>query len=160
MQELQATEIESLYEALEEKLAPRTCRHIHSVFSACLGTAVRTRRLLRSPMIELAKLPSTGDEEEEDGAILDAEQLQELVVGFKTSPLFAIVATAARTGARRGEILALRVRDLDPVAKTLRIERAVEETKAHGLRIKGTKKESTSAPSRSMTISWLCSCGK
>ena len=32
--------------------------------------------------------------------------------------------------------------DLNPVTKTLRIERAVEDTKAHGLRVKGPKKES------------------
>jgi integrase len=41
--------------------------------------------------------------------------------------LFPIVAVAAFTGARRGEILALRWCDLDVEAKTLRIERAVEQ---------------------------------
>jgi integrase len=51
------------------------------------------------------------------------------------------VAVAAFTGARRNEILALRWNDLDVAAKTLRIERAEEETKAHGLRIKGPKTE-------------------
>jgi integrase len=54
--------------------------------------------------------------------------------------LFGIVAVAAYTGARRGEILALRWADLDPVEKTLRIERAVDQT-MHGLEIKGPKKE-------------------
>jgi integrase len=43
---------------------------------------------------------------------------------------------------RRNEILALRWSDLDPQKKTLRIERALEETKQHGLRFKGPKRES------------------
>ena len=72
---------------------------------------------------------------------MDADQLRTLVHGFKASVLFPIVAVAAFTGARRGEILALRWQDFDPSAKTLRIERAVEETEEHGLQIKGPKTE-------------------
>src|SRR5262245_55441294 len=140
LQQLQATEIGTLYAELAEKLSPRTCRHVHSVLGACLGTAARTRRVVRNPMLELANVPSVDDENH--GTVLDKEQLQKLVAGFKTSPLFPIVATAARTGARRGEVLALRICDLDADAKSLRIERAVEDTKAHGIRIKGPKKDS------------------
>jgi integrase len=72
---------------------------------------------------------------------LEADQLRTLVQGFKGSSLFAIVAVAAFTGARRNEILALRWDDVDATKKTLRIERAVEETNEHGLRIKGPKTE-------------------
>jgi integrase len=53
-----------------------------------------------------------------------------------------ICSVAAFTGARRNEILALRWSDLDAQKKELRIERAIEETKAHGIRFKGPKKES------------------
>ena len=53
--------------------------------------------------------------------------MRALVEGFRNSVLFPIVAIAAFTGARRGEILALRWCDLDVEAKTLRIERAVEQ---------------------------------
>jgi integrase len=74
-------------------------------------------------------------------AVHQADQLRTLVHGFKGSVLFPIVAVAAFTGARRGEILALRWQDFDPGAKTLRIERAVEETEEHGLQIKGPKTE-------------------
>ena len=52
------------------------------------------------------------------------------------------MSVAAFTGARRNEILALRWSDLDPINKALRIERALEETIAHGVRFKGPKKES------------------
>jgi integrase len=139
LQQLQATEIDKVYSELAEKLSPRSCRHVHSVLGACLGTAARTRRIVRNPMLELAKVPSVA--EKEIGTILDAAQLQALVAAFKGSALFPIVATAARTGARRSEVLALRVCDLDPVGKTLRIERAIEDTKKYRLRFKGPKSE-------------------
>src|SRR5262245_42940663 len=42
----------------------------------------------------------------------------------------------------RNEILALRWSDLDAEKKSLRIERALEETDAHGIRFKGPKKDS------------------
>ena len=46
---------------------------------------------------------------------------------------------AAASGARRNELLALRWTDLDPDKKTLRIERAWEQTKKFGLRLKPPK---------------------
>ena len=69
---------------------------------------------------------------------LDADSLRMVVEGFRGSALFPIVATAALTGARRNEILALRWTDFDPSNKSLRIERAVEETK-EGLTFKAPK---------------------
>jgi integrase len=109
------------------------------VLGACLGAAVRTRKLSRNPMLELAQVPSPN--EANHGMALEAEQLRTLVQGFKDSVLFPIVTVAAFTGARRNEILALQWNDFDPAAKTLRIERAIEETNARGLQIKGPKTE-------------------
>jgi integrase len=139
LQKLQSTEIDALYTRLAEKISARTAHHIHNVLGSCLRTAVRTRKLSRNPMSDVIKVPSPG--EADHGIALDADQLRTLVHGFKQSVLFPIVAVAAFTGARRGEILALRWEDFDPNAKTLRIERAVEETIEHGLQIKGPKTE-------------------
>jgi integrase len=98
-------------------------------------------------MTELAKIPT--NKGGQHGVVLEAEQLRSLVQGFRSSILFPIVAVAAFTGARRNEILALRWSDLDVAAKTLRIERAVEDTKTHGLRMKGPK---TARGKRTITI--------
>src|SRR5215475_12798841 len=49
---------------------------------------------------------------------------------------------AASTGARRNEILALRWCDRDPVAKTLRIERSLEESRGSVQTFKGPKRDS------------------
>src|SRR5262249_50393622 len=139
LQQLQATEIDALYVQLTERISLRTAHHVHTVLGACLGGALRTRRLVRNPMLELAKVPSP--DEADHGMVLEADQLPVLVQGFKGSALFPIVATAAFTGARRNEILALQWDDLDTEKKTLRIERAIEETEAHGLRLKAPKTE-------------------
>jgi integrase len=140
LQQIHSTDIDKLYLSLEGKIAPRTARHVHSVLNACLGAAVRTRKLAINPMESITKAPSPG--ESDHGIALDDDQLRKLVQGFKGSSLFGIVSLAAFTGARRNEILALRWSDLEVQKKELRIERAIEETKAHGLRTKGPKKES------------------
>jgi integrase len=136
LQKLQSTEIDTLYARLGDT---RTARHIHSVLGACLGTAARTRKIARNPMLDVVKVPSPG--EPDHGIALEPDQLRTLVQGFRGSVFFPIVAVAAFTGARRNEVLALRWEDFDPDAKTLRIERAVEHTKKHGFQIKGPKTE-------------------
>ena len=92
--------------------------------------------IARNP-VERADAPSQG--KSTVGTVLDQEQLTALVNGFRNRVLFPIVAVAAFTGARRNEILALRWSDFDMDKKTLRIERSIEATKAHGRRTKGPK---------------------
>jgi integrase len=141
LQALQGTDIDALYSKIEKgSIAARTQRHVHSVLNASLAAAVRTGKLPTNPMDRVQKVPHAGDDDE-NGQALDESQLAALVQSFKRSTLFPIVAVAAYTGARRGEILALRWSDLDPVAKTLRIERAIEETKARGRTLKPPKTE-------------------
>jgi integrase len=136
LQQIQSGEIDNLYVKLGEKIAPQTAHHVHTTFGACLGAAVRTGLLSLNPMARLLKVPSPG--EADHGMILDEDQLRTLVEGFRGLVLFPIVAVAAFTGARRNEILALRCTDLDASNKTLRIERALEET-SEGLSFKEPK---------------------
>ena len=140
LQQIHPTDIDKLYLSLEGKIAPRSARQAHSVLNACLGAAVRTRKLAVNPVEHIDKVPSRG--ESDHGMALDNDQLRKLIQGFKGHDLFNIVSTAAATGARRNEILALRWSDLDQQKKTLRIERALEQTKVHGIRFKGPKKDS------------------
>jgi integrase-like protein len=49
LQQLQASEIDDLYVKLEEKLSPRTVHHVHTVFGACLKSAVRKTLINNSP---------------------------------------------------------------------------------------------------------------
>jgi integrase len=138
LQKLTGTEIDDLYVALEKKLSPRTVHHVHTVFGACLKSAVKKKLITSNPVAD-AEAPSAG--ESDHGMALDEGQLRTLLEGFRPSPLFPIVAVLAFTGARRGEVLALRWSDLDVEKKTLRIERAVEQTSKFELAIKGPKTE-------------------
>jgi integrase len=139
LQSLQSTEIDKVYVQLEKALAPRTHAHVHSVLGACLTTAFQTKQIAINPMERLSNVPSPG--ESDHGIALEDEDLRKLVLGFRGTSLFPIVAALAFTGARRNEVLALRWSDLDTQKAKLRIERALEETKSHGIRFKGPKNE-------------------
>ncbi len=136
LQSIAPTEIDSLYTKLEGKLSVRTVHHIHTVLGSCLNSAVRKGLLVSNP-VKRAEPPSPGNEA--GGQVLEQEQLAALLAGFRGSALYPIVATAAFTGVRRNEILALRWSDLDAAQKTLTIRRALEETKAFGVRFKEPK---------------------
>jgi integrase len=151
LQQLKAPEIDRLYAALAAagEIAPRTQHHVHVVFGALLATAARKGLIVINPMLRVEQVPNpepqisddelTDDPDDDIGEGLDEAQLAALIAGFKRSSLFSVVALAAATGARRNELLALRWTDLDPDKKTLRIERAWEQTKKFGLRLKPPK---------------------
>ena len=82
-------------------------------------------------------MPSPGDSDR--GQVLDEDRLNN--AGPKLPQVDALSNRGGRSlhRARRNEILALRWSDLDPTKKTLRIERALEETKAGGRTIKPPK---------------------
>ncbi|MGM4870682.1 hypothetical protein AB7645_05575 [Bradyrhizobium sp. 956_D2_N1_5] len=142
LQKLAASEIDDLYAGLEGLIAPRTARHVHSVFNASLGTALRTGLIAANPMDKVIRIPrpdakpgvvnlddDADDDELDDHAEgLDEVELAALVVGFKPSPLYPFVALAAATGARRNELLALRWSDLNVENKTLDIRRALDRS--------------------------------
>ena len=87
-------------------MAQRTLHFIHCTLGACIGAAVRSRKLAGSPISDMAVTPSPGVGEH--GKALEPDQLQALLQGFKGTVYFPIVAVAAFTGARRNEILAFR----------------------------------------------------
>jgi integrase len=138
LQQIKPTDIDALYATLRQRLSARTVHHVHTVLGSCFKTAVRKGELRSNPVAN-ADAPRAAASEA--GSVLDQEQLGVLLGGFRGSSLYPLVMVAAFTGCRRGELLALRWSDFDPIAKTLRIERALDETKAHGLRIKGPKTE-------------------
>jgi integrase len=138
LQKLNGDMIDNLYIELEQKLAVRTVLHIHNILRPCLAKAVRKRKINRNPADD-ADAPNPGDTN--IATVLDEQQLQQLVRGFRGHPLEWIVDVAANTGARRNEIIALRWSDIDLDAKTMTISRSVEETKEHGRHVKEPKTE-------------------
>jgi len=70
--------------------------------------------------------------------ILDQDQIERTLRHWRAAPCRPIVALALASGARRGELLALRLKDLNVDAGTLRVDRSLEQTKGR-LRFKSPK---------------------
>jgi integrase len=115
-------------------LSARTVGHAHRVLHRALQVAVENEVLARN--VASIKSPPTVDEEEVE--ILLKEQIPIVIDKLIGHHLHDLVVVDLNTGLRRGELLALRLSDLDLEAATVRVERSLEETKA-GLRFKPPK---------------------
>jgi integrase len=117
-------------------LSPQTRRHIHRILSSALSRAVEQQLIARNPCEVFKKrLPKI---ERKELNVLSAEQSGKLLEAIRPYRVYWPVLIALATGARRGEILAMRWRNVDLDAGLIRIERSVEHTK-EGLRFKTPK---------------------
>ncbi len=116
-----------------EGLSPRTVRYIHTILSAALRAAVKTRRLARNPAAD-ASPPTAKQAKAPEMHPWTAGQLAAFLgwareharTGF---PLWHVLAF---TGMRRGEALALRWRDVDLDAAALRVRRSAGMVRVAG----------------------------
>jgi integrase len=119
-------------------LSPLTRRHIHRVLSAALGRAVEQLLIARNPCDAFRKrLPKV---ERKEMAVLSADQSTQLLAALRHTRVYWPVLIALATGMRRGEILALRWRNVDLDRGSLRVVESMEQTTA-GLRAKAPKSE-------------------
>jgi integrase len=123
-------------------LSPRTRRHIHRILSSALARAVEQQLIARNPCDAFKKrLPKV---ERRELATLTAEQSARLLDAIRSHRVYWPVLLALATGMRRGEILALRWRNVDLDQGTIRAVESLEQTKA-GMRFKPPKTEKTRA---------------
>jgi integrase len=117
-------------------LAPRSRRQLHRVLATALSRAVEQQLITRNPTeVFKRRLPKV---EPREMVTLTAEQSTVLIETARGSPLYAPVLIALATGARRGETLALRWRNVDLDRGAIRIVESLEQTAA-GLRFKAPK---------------------
>jgi integrase len=136
LQKLQPADLAALYAGLlRDGLGPRTVKLTHRVLHRALGQA-KLWGIVRDNPAELAKPPKAPDRETE---MLQPDQAAMLLDRLRGKPLYLLASLALATGARRNEMLALRWCDVDLDAARLTIERALEQTAAHGILIKGPK---------------------
>ena len=107
-------------------LAASTVGHAHRVLGIALERAVGTEVLYRN----VAAAVSPPKIESAEVEILDATQIAGTLQKLEDHPLHALAVTALATGMRRGELLALRLVDVDLDAAMARVERSLEETSA------------------------------
>lgn len=121
-------------------LSPGTRRYIHHILKAALSRAVEQQVLVRNPATVL-RPPKI---ERQEMTTLSTEQSARLLETIRHIRLYWPVLLALSTGMRRGEILALRWRNVDLDRATLRVMESLEQTKA-GIRFKAPKSDRTRA---------------
>jgi integrase len=136
LQSLKGQDIEQWHGTLVAAgLAPRTIGHSHRLLKKCLNEAVRFGLIVKNPA-ESEKPPQVeGDEVE----IVGEGQLRHLLEGLRGHGVEPIAILALFAGLRRGEIFALRWRNVDLDKKVLRVVEALEQTKKLGVRFKAPK---------------------
>src|SRR5262249_56154082 len=136
LQKLRPADLAAFYAMLaREALAPRTIRLIHTVLHRALGQA-KAWGVIRDNPADLARPPKAPDRETQ---MLQPDEARQLLERLRDHPLYLLVSLALATGARRSEMLGLRWQDVDLEAGRLTVERALEETRAYGIRINGPK---------------------
>jgi integrase len=119
---------------------PLSAKRSHAAASllySCLGDAVRLEHLPMNPMADRrVRLPKRVKQEP---AVLDPEMFGKLLDGVRGTRLYPFVVVSGASGCRRGELLALLWTDIDFETGVVTISTSLEQTRAGGLRVKGTK---------------------
>jgi integrase len=117
-------------------LSPQTRRHIHRILRTALSRAVEQQVIARNPADAFKKrLPKV---ERRTLATLNAEQSARLLEAIAHSRVYWPVLLALSTGMRRGEVLAVRWKNVDLERGRLRVMESLEQTKT-GIRFKPPK---------------------
>jgi integrase len=119
-------------------LSPQTRRHIHRILRSALARAVEQQVSARNPADAFKKrLPKI---ERHSMTTFTTEQSARLLVAIAHTRIYWPVLLALATGMRRGEILAVRWKNVDFERGTLRVLESLEQTKT-GLRFKAPKND-------------------
>jgi integrase len=150
IQKLRPVMLADLYAKLvrEAGLAARTVGHVHRVTRRALGHAKQWSVIPQNPADNVSPPPVQSDEIR----ILRSDDVQAVLAKLRERRgrlLYTVAIVVLATGVRRGELCALRWSNVDLDAGKLSIERALEQTRQHGLRFKAPK---TKHGRRSVTL--------
>lgn len=104
-------------------LSPRTVHHCRRVMLTAMDQAVKWDLLKRNP-VALTRPPKV---EKQQMEAFDAPQTAVMLDDFRENRVFIPALLAALCGLRRGEILALRWRDIDMAAATIAVRQSAEQ---------------------------------
>ncbi len=130
-----------VYTSVRERgLSNQTCLHVHRILHTAFKYAVCEERILTQNVVALVKAPKP-DAREVPAMSRDSVKL--LIEAARGTRLETPVALAAVSGLRRGEVLALRWRNVDLGKAALYVSESLEQTREHGVRFKGPKSKSS-----------------
>jgi integrase len=131
LQSLDGAQIDRFYAHLRANgrrfgggLSSMTLHHVHVLLAQLLASAVKARKLARSPIDDVQTKPKPKRKHIE---VLDESEIAALLDHLRDHWLRVPVIVALATGMRRGEIIALRWCDLDLAKGTLQVCQSVEE---------------------------------
>jgi len=124
----------------EGGLSPRSRVHIHRILKSALKHAVQFQLIVRNPA-DAVKPPRVT---KATLTTLTIEQSAVLLKAIRNKTIYWPVLLALTTGMRRGEILALRWKNIDFSKKTVRVVESLEQSKK-GIRFKPPKTDRTRA---------------
>jgi len=136
MKKLTSLAIQDLYARIGLSLSSQTVHHVHTLFKAAFAWALRKGLVSRSPFLTVDP-PNVRPKEMRFLSADEAAALLEAVEGTRWhSPLTLALAT----GARRGEICALKWADIDLESSTITIRASLSDAGGR-LTMKGTKSD-------------------
>jgi integrase len=116
-------------------LAAATVKQAHRVLHLALADALEVEKIGRN-VASGRKLPKG---EKRESVILQQGEIAPVLGALADHWLQPIAVLAVASGMRQGELMALAWRSVDLDGGKVHVERSLEETKAHGLRIKKPK---------------------
>jgi integrase len=148
LQALTATDVEKCYLDLlasggrnGQPLSSRTVRLTGTVLRMALTKAVKTYKFISSSPADDVELPAVQDPEKPDA--WNAEEMRSILKAASQHRLWAYFVIAAASGARRGELLALRWHDINLTNRSLTFSKnlvALRGSLVEGTLKNGTKK--------------------
>jgi integrase len=132
---LEPFDIETMYTELRKSgrkkskggLSEQTIKHIHSTLNNALKRAVKWKLLVNNPCNDVDK-PKPKKVEMQ---ALDENEIASLIRSSENTRMYAPIIVAVTTGLRRGELLAMRWKDLDFKRQVLHVRQTVETTKTN-----------------------------
>ena len=105
-------------------LSARTVTHLHRVLREALQQAIRWQMLARNPA-DAVKPPKV---ERKQLSVLDTDATAELIEAARETSLFMPIMLGVRCGLRRGEVVALRWRNVDLERGQISVVASAEQT--------------------------------
>ena len=161
LSELTTDHVQTFYNLLLEKgkvsrkqgvesrseLSPRTVKYVHTILNQALSHAVKRDRIFENPCAD-AIPPKDKKKAKDKWVVLEAEQLKEYLADEKVMNHrdFALIHTAAYSGARQSELLGLPKTNILWNKSAIKIEKSlhVDEDAEDGFEYKDSTKNETS----------------
>jgi len=121
---LRPEHLQALYTAkLDSALAPRSVKYVHTVIHKALVVAVKWEKLTRN----VADSVDPPQAQRTEMQVWDGPDIVRFLQGAQSTPYHVLFALAIFSGARRGELLALRWQDVDLDTGQMSINRSLHQ---------------------------------